>query len=436
MTDVLPDIPRLYTAIAEWIACIVYISLLKKKLHGWKLIGFVVLVLFAQATFLITTKDLPIVFWIPSMIVAIAMMFLFIYLSCEITLIEAGYFSVRAFVAAELVASFEWQIHYFLWKDEFENTFMASILLFSIVFVFSFGLIWIFERRLIPKEGKLNIRKREFLSTLTIGVAVFSISNLSFITSRTPFSGQYAQDILNIRTFVDLGGFAILYAYHIQINDLRVRHELQAMQTILRKQYEQYQQSKESIEIINYKYHDLKNQIIALKALKSPEERNKYLTQMEDEIKFYEAQNKTGNHVLDTLFTSKNLYCINNNITLTYVVDGTLLDNMEVMDICTIFGNALDNAIEYEKQIEDEEKRLIHVTLFKQKGFLMMKFENYFEDELYLVGGLPETTKKESHQHGYGLKSIRYTVQKYDGVVNIEKKGNWFEMKILMPLLK
>ncbi|WP_058306124.1 ATP-binding protein [Gracilibacillus massiliensis] len=435
MTDVLPDIPRLYTAIAEWIACIVYVSLIKKKLHGWKLIGFAVLVLFAQAIFLIATKDLPIEFWIPSMIVAIALMFLFIYLSCDITLIEAGYFSVRAFVAAELVASFEWQIHYFLWQGELENTFMASTFLFIIVYVFSFGFIWIFERRLMPKEGKLNIRYREFFSTLAIGVAVFSISNLSFVTSRTPFSGQYAQDILNIRTFVDLGGFAILYAYHIQINDLRVRHELQAVQSILRKQYEQYQQSKESIAIINYKYHDLKNQIIALKALENQEERSEHLAKMENEIKFYEAQNKTGNHVLDTLFASKNLYCIKNNITLTYVVDGTLLNNMDIMDICTIFGNALDNAIEYERQIEDEEKRLIHVALFKQKGFLMIRFENYFEDELHLIEGLPQTTKKESHLHGFGLKSIRYTLQKYDGVVNIEKKGSWFEMRILMPLL-
>jgi sensor histidine kinase regulating citrate/malate metabolism len=107
---------------------------------------------------------------------------------------------------------------------------------------------------------------------------------------------------------------------------------------------------------------------------------------------------------------------------------------MDVVDICTIFGNALDNAIEYEQQIEEEEKRLIHVSLFAQKGFVMIRFENYFEGELKLEGDLPITTKQDTYYHGYGLKSIRYAVQKYDGVVNVAQKENWFELKILLPI--
>ena len=44
------------------------------------------------------------------------------------------------------------------------------------------------------------------------------------------------------------------------------------------------------------------------------------------------------------------------------------------------------------------------------------------------------TTKKEKEFHGYGIKSIRYTVGKYDGAVSIDAKENWFEMKILIPM--
>ncbi|WP_231687006.1 ATP-binding protein [Bacillus sp. JCM 19034] len=294
-------------------------------------------------------------------------------------------------------------------------------------------MIWLLEKRHIPDEGKLNIRQRELWSTVVIGAAVFFISNLSFVTTRTPFSGHYSQEILNIRTLVDLGGYAILYAYHIQLNELRIRHELEAMQKILQNQYSQYQQSKESIELINYKYHDLKNQIIALRAEEDPEKRNTYLNEMEDGIKAFEAQNKTGHHVLDTLLASKQMYCIKNGITLTCVADGTLLNNMDVVDICTIFGNALDNAIEHEMKIKNEEKRLIHVSLFTQKEFVMIRFENYFEGDLKLEGDLPATTKKDKFYHGYGLKSIRYTVQKYNGVVKVGLNNNWFELKIVIP---
>ncbi|MFA9559019.1 GHKL domain-containing protein [Evansella sp. AB-rgal1] len=435
MNDVFPEIPRMYTALAEWMACIVYISILKKQIRGWHLIAFSGGALLIQSAFLILTRDLPIVFWIPSMLVAVGLMFAFLYFSCDISPSEAGYFSIKAFVAAELVASLQWQVHFFYWRTE-NSGLLWEVLLLILIYGGAFLLIWLLEKRHIPAEGKLNIRQRELWSTVVIGAAVFGISNISFVTARTPFSGQYAQEILNIRTLVDLGGFAILYAYHIQINDLRIRRELAAMQNILNNQYVQYQQSKESIEIINYKYHDLKNQIIALRLEEDPEKRNSYLTQMEEEIKSFEAQNKTGNHVLDTLLASKNMSCIKNGITLTCVADGTLLKDMDVVDICTIFGNALDNAIEYEQQVKDKEKRLIHVSLFAQKGFLMIRFENYFEGDLKLEGDLPATTKEDTYYHGYGLKSIRYTVQKYDGVVNVEQKDNWFELKVLIPIKK
>lgn len=430
MTDILPDIPRLYTALAEWTACIVYILVLKKKLKGWKLFTFSGSVLIIQSLFLILTRDLPLIFWIPSMVIAFGIMFFLIYMTCDITALEAGYFGIRAFVAAEFVASLEWQVYLFFGNSNV----LFEIFLLVIIYSGLFTLIWFLEKRHIPNEGKLNIKPRELWSTVIIGAAVFGISNLSFVTLRTPFSGQYAQDILNIRTLVDLGGFAILYAYHIQLKELRINHELKAVQNILQSQYSQYQQSKESIEIINYKYHDLKHQILTLRAEEDADKRNAYLTKMENEIKFYEAQNKTGNHVLDTVLASKSMYCIKNEITLTCVADGTLLNGMNVVDISTIFGNALDNAIEYEKEVGEKEKRLIHVSVFSQKGFLMIRFENYFEGDLKFEGDLPATTKKDTYYHGYGLKSIRYSVQKYDGVVNVGQKDNWFDLKILIPL--
>ncbi|MFC6333386.1 GHKL domain-containing protein [Paenibacillus septentrionalis] len=433
MNTVLPEIPRLYTALAEWLACMIYILPLRKRLKGWGLIAFSGGFLVVQSLFLVLTKNLPIYFWIPCMIAAIGIMFYFIYTSCNISVQEAGYFSVRAFVAAEFVASLEWQVHVFIWQGKQAPVWQEALLLI-VIYGAAFAMIWLLEKRHIPEDGKLNIRHRELLSTVFIGAAVFGISNLSFVSSQTPFSGQYAQEIINIRTLVDLGGFAILYAYHIQLNELRTRHELKAVQNILHHQYSQYQQSKESMELINYKYHDLKNQIIALRAEEDAEKRNAYLKKMEEEIKFFEAQNKTGNHVLDTLLASKNMFCIKNGITLTCVADGSLLNHIDVIDICTIFGNALDNAIEYEQRIEEEEKRLIHVSVFAQKGFIMIRFENYFEGELKLEGDLPVTTKLDTFNHGYGLKSIRYSVEKYGGVVSVGQQDNWFELKILIPM--
>ena len=115
---------------------------------------------------------------------------------------------------------------------------------------------------------------------------------------------------------------------------------MHSVQNVLQNQYAQYKQSKESIELINYKYHDLKHQIAVLRSEADPGKREAFLDKMEADIKKYESQNKTGNKVLDTVLTTKSLYCAKHNITFTCVADGTLLDFIDVMDICSIFGNA------------------------------------------------------------------------------------------------
>ena len=230
-------------------------------------------------------------------------------------------------------------------------------------------------------------------------------ASLCLVTKNTPFSGQYSFEIANIRTLVDLAGIAMLYAHLVQCSQTKMRRELETIQNVLQNQYQQYKQSRESVDLINYKYHDLKHQIAVLRSEQDPDKRNAFLNQMEEEIKQYELQNKTGNHVLDTILTSKSLYCNKHGITLTSVADGSLLEFMDTMDICSIFGNALDNAIECELK-------------FRIKR-----------------GGLA-TKKKEKMFHGYGIKSIKYTVDKYGGAVHIDAEKQWFDLKILIPLLE
>ena len=261
-------------------------------------------------------------------------------------------------------------------------------------------------------------------------------ASLCLVTKNTPFSGQYSFEIANIRTLVDLAGIAMLYAHLVQCSQTKMRRELETIQNVLQNQYQQYKQSRESVDLINYKYHDLKHQIAVLRSEQDPDKRNAFLNQMEEEIKQYELQNKTGNHVLDTILTSKSLYCNKHGITLTSVADGSLLEFMDTMDICSIFGNALDNAIECELKIPNKEKRLIHVTVSQQKNFLMIRVENYFEGMLKFKESGLATTKKEKMFHGYGIKSIKYTVDKYGGAVHIDAEKQWFDLKILIPLLE
>ncbi|MCI9439669.1 MAG: GHKL domain-containing protein [Ruminococcus sp.] len=432
--QVLPDIPRFYTALAEWLSCILCMREVIRRYSGWKFWGIAAAAFMIQSFFLVFTGGLDGPLWMLCMAAAVFLMFCFLRVSCDISTMDVGYVCVKAFVLAEFMASLEWQLHcFFFYGIGWESLWIGLVLLLAVYGGVFLVMQWISSRYISNKE-RMNLTGRELLFAAVIGISVFLMSNIGFVYSNTPFSGRYASDIFNVRTLIDLGGLAILVAYHIQRLHLRAQHDLESMEMILHNQYTQYQQSQETLDLINYKYHDLKHHIIALRAEENKEKRNAYLDQMENEIKDYEAQNKTGNKVLDTLLTSKNLYCMRNGIALTYVVDGARLDFMDVMDICSIFGNALDNAIECEKKIAEKEKRMIHVSMFVQQSFLLIRFENYYEGELAFDRNLPVTTKKEATFHGYGLRSLQHTVHKYGGELDINVEDNWFRLKILIPI--
>lgn len=435
MGEILTDIPRFHTALAEWLACLLFIYMLRKRFTDWRLPAIGVIAFFIQTLFLVITGNVKVYLWVPCMAIAVLFMVLFIYSSISGSIFDAVYCGLQAFIIAEFAASLEWQVYCFFihesrpLKGQYISLVVSYILIFSII-----GKLWTKPKL---SEKMLCIKPKELWALLITGIAVFTISNMSFLPFWTPFSEKNAVTIANIRTMVDFAGVAMIYAYYSQRCELRTRQELDIMQNLLQNQYLQYQQSKESIDLINYKYHDLKHQIAVLRAEENPERRSAFLDKMEEEIHRYEVQNKTGNKVLDTILTSKNVTCEKFGISLNSVADGALLDFMDTLDLCSIFGNALDNAIECERKVEDKEKRLIHLAVFAQKNFVILRFENYFDGELKIKNGILETTKtKKKEFHGFGIKSIRYTVQKYGGAVSIGQRENWFELKILIPMQK
>lgn len=429
----LSEIPRIYTAIAEWLSCTIYIYFLRRRFKGVTTGIIMFSCLLVQCFIQVLAGIFPKTLWLMGMFLAIGMMFFYLYVCCEITWKDAGYYCIRAFILAEFAASLEWQIYYFMVNGSGVTKLWLSILTLVLIFGLVFFVIFLIERKHMYRMYEITTN-RELFFVFAVGMTVFFVSNLSFVYTNTPFSSQITKEIFNIRTLVDLSGLTILYAYHILRNEMHVKYDLDSMQNILQSQYNLYRKSSESIDLVNRKYHDLKHQIAVLRAEEDSAKRLAFLDEMESEIKVYEAQNKTGNSVIDTILATKSLTCHNQQIELTCVVDGKLLNFMYVMDICTIFGNALDNAIECEIQIEEPEKRLIHVEVLSKKDFVLLRFENYFEGELEFIDNLPVTTKANKQFHGYGIKSIQHTVKKYNGWMTIKKRGNWVELNVVIPL--
>lgn len=447
MIEITGDIPRIYTALAEWLACLIYMILLPKRWKKWPTVGFCALALVVQGTFLVLTENVTILLWIPAMAAAVGLMFGFIRLGTQSSPVLAGYCCAKAFLVAEFAASLEWQIESFLWKVlGVAQTFLTgegktgaglvigrSVLL-AVLYGLVFCAIYLFEKKMRSASFEKQLTGKELVSAAAIAVSAFLFSNMSYVITNSPFSSAVLSDAFHMRTIGDLCGLVILYAYQTRICEYMVEKELSAMRSVYKKQYDQYRYYQESMELVHIKYHDLKHQITGLRGLTDEAERKAWLDQLEQELDENRLMERTGNHGLDTILAAKIFQARKNQIRITCVADGKLLNFMHVTDICTIFGNALDNAIESVVSLGDPDKRMIHVTLARQKSFVLIIVSNYIEEDFVLEKGvLPATSKKDRENHGYGLKSIRQTAEKYKGSMSLQVKDHWFELRILIP---
>ena len=433
--SIIQDIPKFYTALAEWLACLGFVLFLPKRFS--KGVTGVILALSFGLLCAIqyVIGIVPVAVWIPCMAVALAIMYGLMVLCCRIPLTVAGFYWSIAFIFAEFIASLDWQLYSFF-AQTVADTYLAQALFLLLFYGGPFVIFFRMEYRQAEKLKNLQVTKREMFSAAMVAVGAFLISNISYVSSETPFSGRMSMEIFYIRTLVDLAGLMMLIGLQDRWQELQARKEVDAINGLLQRQYEQYRQSRENIEVINRKYHDLKHQIHIIRMEQDEEKREEYLRQMESGMQSFGITHETGNAVLDTILASKQMYCIQHGIHLTVVADGAKLDFIEVMDLCSVFGNALDNAIESVEKLPEEEKRLIRLAVYTQNNFLMIRVENYFETPLQRGEEGFETTKGDRDYHGYGLKSIRYTAEKYGGSVSIQPEENWFSLRVLIPLAK
>ena len=419
-----PDIPRLYTALAECLATLLYAQQLTPRYSARRSTVNSLIWMAGLAVFMQLTGSVPLVLWLPCMVAAIGSMYLFLWRTCETSPLEAGYYCSRAFILAELTASVEWQLHCALWPQRSGRDLLA-VLLLVIVYAALFTAVYWMEKRRSTQPARLHITPLGMLTAVIMAITVFAVSNLSFVNN-----SEATMSIRYIRTLVDLAGVLILTVQHEQLRESALHSELSAMDDVLRRQYEQYRQSKEYIKLINRRYHELKVQIATIRAERDQAKQDAALAAMESDIRRYEAENKTGNPVLDTLLTAKSLYCQQHGINMTCVADGKLLDFLSTGEICTIVGTALDNATESVAAEPDPEKKLIRVAIYAQNGFVMLRFENYCAQPVELG---PDGLPLRSAHGGYDLKSVRAAAEAYGGTLTLHWEDEWFTLRVLLP---
>lgn len=433
MTTVLPNIPRIFTALAEVLATLLMILQLpaRKRENTWVL--KLLLLSIGQIFFQFLAGTFPLLMWLPGMLLNIGYMFLTLLLIEKVPFQISVYHLCKAFIFAEFWASATWLV--FCWLIlPFTNYWLVETCFVLTSYVLLLLMFYRMETRPNYQYSINNIALHDSYSAAITAIIIFFISNLGFILSGTFLSLGDSLAIFILRTSIGFCGVLLLSLQENQRYEMFLHQDLSEMNNMFQSQYEQYQTFRESTELINQRLHDLKHQLAVISLEENTPKRIAYVQQIEKDIRQYQSYIKTGNPIADVILTHKNFQCIKNQIAFTCIADGKILNSIDTMDLCSLLGNALDNAIESSLQVNDTEKRLINVHIKQQAGFIIFSVENYTENSPQLTEELPSSTKQDKKNHGYGLKSIKYITEKYNGKMTINSKSNWFTLKILLPL--
>ena len=205
--------------------------------------------------------------------------------------------------------------------------------------------------------------------------------------------------------------------------------------TLVMEEQLQHQKYCEMIEVMEQNQeliHDTKHHfLIVQEYLKNEEYENlqKYVKQISDEFQRTVPKVYTGIKILDFILEQKRVVAQKSGI--RYEIDTMLLTGIPTteQETCALFGNLLDNAIEACCLVKTEEK-WIKIQIQQINQLLSIELLNTFEIPCIRKQGVFETIKEERSVHGYGIKSMRRIVDKYQGNITYEEKEKIFTTKI------
>lgn len=320
------------------------------------------------------------------------------------------------------------------------GTAVAHGMLFAMVRMTAFCLVayvlyYLIVTRRISREAPLQVPgKRVFFLFLTV-ILVSIVFDMG--VKRLPGLGigmSYlvlfrVTQIVMVITILVLE-FELLYSSSMKVQNATIER-------LMRDREAQYELSRDTIDAINMKMHDIRHQIRHLEDGSEGDTvlDKEVLQDIAREVNVYDTHVTTGNDALDTILTEKTLLGEREQISLASIVDGEALAFMSPTDLYTLFGNALENAFEAVRKLDDPEKRNISLLVRRVANMASIHMENYFAGEIvYDAYGNIMSSKMNSEEHGYGVRSMRQIVEKYGGTMTLSAEGQTFSVNMLIPI--
>lgn len=303
---------------------------------------------------------------------------------------------------------------------------VSAVIVYSVFYLRFVGKIRAYGIDISPGRGAYL-----FLVSVILFNVVFDIVSKRFLSLGMPLG--YV--LISRAAVIAMCLYTLLLEYEMLFNR-HMQAEIAMTARLMEDWKEQYELSRNTIEAINVKCHDIRHQIRHLEdGGKGPQVIDReVLADIAREINVYDSTVETGNDALDTILTEKSLIGGREGISLNCIADGEALSFMSPAEIYSFFGNAIENAFEAVEKMDDPSKRAVSLVVKRIAGMVSIHVENRYDGTVGLVDGVPQTSKGDSGNHGFGFKSMRLIVERYGGTLTADIEGQTFLLNALIPI--
>ncbi len=326
-------------------------------------------------------------------------------------------------------------LEFVLWKFGIDN--ISSEMFQCLNMTFSKLVIILLYYSVVSPIWKKKSQNRFTLTQYIVYIVMIIYSVANFAVIFIVVSGEMANSfterlllLINMSCIVFADLYFVYFTKFTEENaQLKLKLKMLEQQAELQYEYyaEQEEKYNESVKIL----HDVNkhlNMIQDIYEMKQPDEARKYADEIRQILQPLILQQYINNPILNIILNDKSRYASRHDIEFKMEIGDVDLSFMEPIEITTIFGNLLDNAIEACEAVKGKS-RMIHVKLDEYNDFVVINISNTSVPVTKWAAGKPISQKGKNH--GIGLINVENVVKKYHGNMVLEEKEEIFSCNIV-----
>lgn len=346
-------------------------------------------------------------------------------------IINAIFISVWLFIIVSLISLIvEVVINIVCTLLNYKEGMLTNILEVSIVLLFIYVVSVLLRQKSIHGIKKIHMG---YLLLYTILTVIDSFA-LIIMATVTLDKMAYKNKVLYGVTFtlVALGMLIQLGAVILLMVSRDIyRQKEEIVHKYLNEQNAHYEYLEKREEKTKKFRHDLKNHICVLKRLSETDSQKykEYCDAILSKVDELRSNVSVNNSIVDAVLNR--FYSDAVELNIDFNISGHMPNNcnIDAYDLCTVFSNLLSNAFDAAKK---ESKKQVDIEISYDKEDIIVKVSNCFSGKVEIKNGQISTSKADKDWHGWGLQNVRDSVDKYDGIMDIDAKGNIFSVTILL----